>query len=251
MVNFSEAIAYCKNNPLKLDYSGYPNYGTVRIKSPMRNWIVLYDEFDNITDVKFAYKESRWVMDKARDYKIHNNIPKTNIMAVLEYINKTEYHIPKINLEDREEVKEFATSFGFDIEFSDNEDHVVIRYSIETEEGTEVVEDIPYEVNVIYLSSDIARWRIECIENKVKYIYRRNYRFDYDERKGEEYWGWHRSAPVRNIAASIYYCYSKNRAFAKRKAERLALKNAQKPVYHHIKEKNNNVQESNQRIAST
>lgn len=195
MIDFSEALSYCKSNPIKLDYTPYPKYGVVRIKSPMRKWKVLYDKDDNIVKISYIYREYKeGTKENDYGYKTHYMAPKTNILDVLEYINRNDYHIPRFKLEDEYSIKEYAASFDFDAQFEG--DDTVILYS------------------------DVATWKIEYNpkeEEKVKAVYRLNYRFDYQTRSGEEYWGLHKGAPLRNIAASIYYCYNKNKAIMKKR----------------------------------
>ena len=186
MIDFSNAVKYCKINPLKIDYNAYPRYKMVKIKSPMRKWRIKFTKEDKIEDIGYIYREYKYgTKENDYGYKSHYMIPKTNIMDVLSYINKNEYHIPKFNLSDKNGIKEYANQFGFDIHFEDN---------------------------FIFLNDDIANWKIECKEkdNRIIGVYKLNTRYNFIDNVSEKYWRWYQDATIRNIAPTIHFCWRKD-----------------------------------------
>lgn len=180
-IDFKECLEWCKSHPLKLDYTPYSKYGVVRIKSPMRKWKV-YFENDEIKEVTYMYREYNG-SKLGGDYKVHYMAPKTSLMDLLQYINKNDYHIPKYELHDRDGIEEYAAQFGLDAEFTDSS---------------------------VFLYAKMGRWRIDYEDGKVKNCYRLNTKKD-DRGIPHNYWKKHKDAPKRNIAATIHYCYRKNK----------------------------------------
>ena len=174
MINFKQPISFANANDLKIDYSRYPKYNTIKVKSPMKKWLIEVDpnNKETIISVKSIYREK---YGDVKNYRKDFKAPRRDIMSVLRYISHSDYHIPKYSVNDKASIKRYASQFKFNVSFLDD--------------------------NTIILKHRNIKWKIEHNGTKVIGLY---------EGINDNEWMYH-SAPKRNISATIFYCYKYGR----------------------------------------